>query len=71
MGFDKLRTGIVVLQIDIDDTIMVLEEARYEISDIADINSRLTLIEVFIADEADMDNLRWVLVDGGINFDWE
>ena len=71
MNFQKDITGVVVAQRDVEDAIMVLEDASYAIADIVDISSELALLEVYVEGFDDMDNLRWVLVDGGINFDWE
>jgi hypothetical protein len=71
MNFQKDITGVVVAQRDVEDATMVLEEASYAIADIVDISSELALLEVYVEGFDDMDNLRWVLVDGGINFDWE
>ena len=71
MNFQKDITGVVVAQRDVEDATMVLEEASYAIADIVDISSELALLEVYVEGFDNMDNLRWVLVDGGINFDWE
>tara|TARA_R110000823_G_scaffold314802_1_gene444687 strand:- start:49 stop:264 length:216 start_codon:yes stop_codon:yes gene_type:complete len=71
MNFQKDITGVVVAQRDVEDATMVLEDASYDIADIVDISSELALLEVYVEGFDDMDNLQWVLVDGGINFDWE